>query len=362
MGAMTDNSAISANPDWEHARERLTAFWEHELIDRPCVQVYVDPPWIPAAAADLAELGVSATDYWTRPDSFFQVERHRYRRRQFLGDALPVLYPNWAGVPQMMGAQVVYDAETLWVHAPAETPGEVSGSGLRVDAPEVDDLVGWLSHCAEQGAGECFVGFPAMGNAGDHLAQVLDYQNLCLALYDDPEGVLRLEAAITQLWKGVYDRAFTAINGHMAGSCGWLPAWHPRRSALIEFDFAAMISPDQFRLFLPHLIERAEYVERSIYHVDGPDALIHLDTILAQPEFDAIQWEPGAGGGGLLEWLPVLHRIQAAGKCLYVGYHGWRPDEVLQAFRELDPAGVILPVQTHSADEAQRFLDAVAAL
>ena len=32
---------IALNEDWPSARQRLEAFWEHEIIDRPRLQVYV---------------------------------------------------------------------------------------------------------------------------------------------------------------------------------------------------------------------------------------------------------------------------------------------------------------------------------
>ena len=32
---------IAVNEDWASARRRLEAFWAHEIIDRPCLQVYV---------------------------------------------------------------------------------------------------------------------------------------------------------------------------------------------------------------------------------------------------------------------------------------------------------------------------------
>jgi hypothetical protein len=38
----------------------------------------------------------------------------------------------------------------------------------------------------------------------------------------------------------------------------------------------------------------SRHVERTIYHLDGPGALRHLDRLLAIPELDCAQWIQGA--------------------------------------------------------------------
>ena len=58
--------------------------------------------------------------------------------------------------------------------------------------------------------------------------------------------------------------------------------------------------------------------EYSVYHMDGPDELKHLDSVLALPDLKTIQWTPGDGqpGGGSPLWFPYYERIQRADKCL----------------------------------------------
>ncbi|MCX6880347.1 MAG: hypothetical protein NTW21_42050 [Verrucomicrobia bacterium] len=47
--------------------------------------------------------------------------------------------------------------------------------------------------------------------------------------------------------------------------------------------------------------------------------LRHLDRILAIPEIQAIQWVHGVGEDApILQWLPVIRKIQAAGKGVIV--------------------------------------------
>jgi hypothetical protein len=71
-------------------------------------------------------------------------------------------------------------------------------------------------------------------------------------------------------------------------------------------------------IFLPGIARECRFLDRSIYHLDGPGALRHLDTILDIPELDAVQWVPGAGREIFSKWVPVYQKIQAAGKGILV--------------------------------------------
>jgi hypothetical protein len=53
--------------------------------------------------------------------------------------------------------------------------------------------------------------------------------------------------------------------------------------------------------------------------VDGKGVAQHLEGILAQPEIQAIQWVQGLGKDWpILQWVPLLKRILAAGKSVLV--------------------------------------------
>jgi hypothetical protein len=94
-------------------------------------------------------------------------------------------------------------------------------------------------------------------------------------------------------------------------------------------------------VFLPGIIRECQHMDRSIYHLDGPDALRFLDTLLAIPEIHAIQWVPGAGQSHWKQWIEVYQRIQSAGKAFCVGVHVSELDHFFELFR---PEGVWLSV------------------
>ena len=63
----------------------------------------------------------------------------------------------------------------------------------------------------------------------------------------------------------------------------------------------------------------AEFQVGYSFHLDGKGMLRHLDRILAIPKTQAFQWVHGVGEDApILQWLPVIRKIQAAGKGVIV--------------------------------------------
>lgn len=258
-----------------------------------------------------------------------------------------------------MGGSALYDESTIWIKPGAETILNLDVEQVSMEHPIVQDLLNRVFYCAEHGKGEAFVGMPSICVPGDTIATVCGYENLLVDLIENKSEVMAAEAKLTAFWKKLYDALYDTIAQHMKGSCSWLTTWYPGRGALLEFDMAAMVSPEMFRWYLPFLLERAEYVEKSIYHLDGPDALVHLETLLAQKEIHAIQWEPGVASENILDWIPVMQKIQAAGKGLYVAGARHKPEVALELLKHLKPEGLIFPVSVSSVEEGERFLETV---
>ncbi len=80
-------------------------------------------------------------------------------------------------------------------------------------------------------------------------------------------------------------------------------------------------------------------MDHCVFHLDGPDALRHIDDILAIDAIDVVQWVSGAGQKPMWQWTEVLQKIQAAGKGIQV----WdiTCEQVKQVHKELKPEGVV---------------------
>ncbi len=97
----------------------------------------------------------------------------------------------------------------------------------------------------------------------------------------------------------VYDHWYALLRAAGQPITSWLPLVADSKYYIPSNDFSIMISQRMFdEFFLPGIIRECQFFDRSIYHLDGPGALRHLDLILAIPELDALQWVFGAGNEG----------------------------------------------------------------
>jgi hypothetical protein len=99
----------------------------------------------------------------------------------------------------------------------------------------------------------------------------------------------------------------------------------------------------------PGVANECRFPDRSIYHLDSPGALRHLDSLLSIAELDAIQFVFGAGNKGFHKWVDVYRRIQATGKGIQVTCAF---DELPQVMETLDPRGLYLDVGGAPSHEA----------
>jgi hypothetical protein len=93
--------------------------------------------------------------------------------------------------------------------------------------------------------------------------------------------------------------------------------------------------------------------DASIYHLDGPNAVQHLDSLLQIRELNAIQWVYGAGNGRASDWMHLYKKIQAAGKGIQLTLEANELDYFMQ---ELRPNGVWLKLWAGSKEEAEALL------
>lgn len=130
--------------------------------------------------------------------------------------------------------------------------------------------------------------------------------------------------------------------------------WHPQRWYPVSCDFSCMISKDMYEELIVDEIEKeTEYLDGSIYHLDGPGALKHLDRILKMPSLGGVQWVYGAGQPTASHWIPVIKKIQTAGKCVHIEVE---PQELEIMLKEVEPEGVMYHITAKSEYEAKELM------
>jgi hypothetical protein len=198
---------------------------------------------------------------------------------------------------------------------------------------------------------------PDLHTNGDLPAALRDPQEMCLDLADDLQGVRAACDYVTAgAYQLMYDDLWRRIEAAGQACTTWTPHLHAGRAYVTSCDFICMISPEMFRkTILPSIVWEMRFLERNIFHLDGPGALRHLDDLLAQPELDALQWIYGAGRGPGRKWIEVYRRAQAAGKGLQLVCDDIEDAKAIA--ERLRPEGVwFCPGGSYSRQEAEAFI------
>lgn len=348
---------FTLKPDYEQTKARMDAFWQRELIDRPLVQfsLYKDgDAFVPYPSSD----GMTTEQWWLDVQYRVELAEADLSNRLFLADSLPIVYPNFGpeifsafyGCPMHFG-----DYGTSWTDAILHDWAQADDIQLDWHHPLLLRLQEMTAALIEAGRGRWITGMTDWHPGGDHLAALRDPANLALDMIEHLDEVKALLARCEPEYFQMYDLFYQQLRAAGLPITSWLPLFYDGRYYIPSNDFSIMISTRMFEeVFLPGIERECRYYDRSIYHLDGPGALRHLDVILAIPELNALQWVFGAGNEGFERWVWVYQKAQAAGKGIWVDC---RLEEIEQITQTLDPRGVALNVaDVPDADSAQALI------
>lgn len=345
-------------PDYEQSKQRIDAFWERELIDRPVVQFTLNKPPEERKPLPPSHHATSA-ERWL--DAEYQAESSLalLSNQEFLGDTMPVAYPNLGpsvfsalyGCPLHFG-----DYGTSWTLPIIEDWDQVRDLQLDWSSPYLKKLHELTDAFLEIGKGKFITGMPTWHPGGDCIASLRGTENLALDMVFNPDRVKALLARIEADYFRVYEMFYTKLRGAGQPISTHAPLVCDCKYGVPLNDFSIMISKKMFDdVFLPGIIRECQFLDRSLYHLDGPGALRHLDSILSIPELDALQFVPGAGNEGFHKWVGVYQKAQAAGKAIQVFCSIAELDQVMET---LDPHGLFLTVSdVPSRAAAETMLD-----
>lgn len=343
---------------------RNESFWDGSLDAGPLLWITVPnavhgaPPKEPDTEEAL----------WTDVEYVLDKGEYDLAHTHFAGDSLPVFHP-WLGPDQFaawLGAEMEVKPRdnTSWVHPCVQDADTLSQ--LRIDPDNrwwrlYLDLV---QGAVERGADRWVTAYPDLHTGVDGLAALRGPENLMLDMLEQPEIIQQAMGQMTQLWQEIVDRVSEMVLPSGQGTSNWTMGWSQQRFLCIgQNDFSCMISPEMFDAFCLHDTQACtRHVDRSMYHLDGADAVRHLPRILEIEELDCIQWIQGAGQPPPSQWRPLLQRIQDAGKSIqlfYAGAHGGDADfarELDALCGALDKNRLFVVIEARSVEEAEALV------
>lgn len=344
---------LATKPDFARCMERIEAWFHHAVIDRLPVRFYkhnaqfeAGEPLDPARWASLEER-------WFDVD--YQVEsfEQSIAGKVFHAETFPLFFPNLGpGVYSAFYAgRLEYAEVTSWYEPVLANLDDLSV--LDHDPFEsryfrkLEEIMrAALKRCRDR----FWVGYTDYHPSLDCMAAWRGVDRLCLDMALTPEKLLPLAELSVRDFRSIFDHFHAMLDAAGQPSGTWMNIPCPGRLHIPSCDFASMISTRLFEEFsLPQLRRELEGMTRVVYHVDGRGVARHLDVLLAQPEIQAIQWVQGLGKDWpILQWIPLLKRILAAGKSILVDV----PLEELEGFiGQMPREGVFLCLGVEEGQE-----------
>jgi hypothetical protein len=251
--------------------------------------------------------------------------RARLGARCWVGDEFAAFNANLGPeiTATLLGADLVFGERSIWSRPVVDDVAEWDEIARR--RPRFDNVY-WrtieaLTEAALDFADEWIVGLTDLHGSLDILAALRDPEQLCMDALDDPDRVEAAALHAADVFVEAFERNYAQVaKAGMPATC-WLPAPHAGPAYPNSCDFWCMLGPDLAeRLAMPTIRREIEPTERSIFHLDGPDALRHLDLLLELPRsrLQAVQWAYGAGNGPASRWMDVYRRCLEAGRGVQV--------------------------------------------
>lgn len=344
-------------PDWEKAQQKYREFWAGENHDRPLVYV-TGRRGMPDAEKLSNKTYVTQRERWLDIESHIQNARAWMEQTEYLGESYPMIWPNLG--PDIFGAtfgaDLIFEADTSYA-----VPF-VRNWASQPPLCFVEENSWWKAVCSmtealvEDARGDYFVGITDIHPGSDGLVSLRGPENLCMDLYDCPEQIPHRAMELYDGFCRQVDALYAITTRNLPGSTNWMGVWHPDKWYPVCSDFSCMVSTEMYaRLILPEIRAECQWLGgNAIYHLDGPGAIRHLDLLLEVPEIAGIQWVPGVGCKDLSYWLPMLKKIQQAGKRIVIDLS---VQDIDIALENLKPEGVFYMIGGgFTADEAREIM------
>lgn len=344
---------MKTKPDFEKAMQRVDAWYEGAVLDRPPVRFTAHNSFV-RNSGDNRKWG-SIKDKWFDADYQIEAFIHSLEDKSFLGETFPVYWPNLGpGVySAFYGAELEFEKTTSWVKHNVRDWADLAK--LKFDEhnlylkkiEELTDLA--LQQCS----GRFLVGYTDLHPGMDCVAAWRGSEELCVDLLDEPARVKEALALSVRDFKAIYDRFDETLKRNGQMSVTWMEIPSSGRMHIPSCDFSTMISEQDFIEFcLPSIKTEMASMTHNIFHLDGKGVARHLDAILALDEVQAIQWVQGVGTDQpIMQWLPLIRKIRAHGKSLVIDLQLHELDAFTSA---IGPEGIFLclPVADSEAQKA----------
>lgn len=246
----------------------------------------------------------------------------------------------------------MYGNDTIWFDP-------VWDSLTRVDEAYTEQLLEKhleiARYLTERAKDEYFVGMPDSTGTIDALGHLYGSEQVLMDMIEEPEQVKHAVEVVNRGWIATNEKFYQIsreVNG--GGAHAWMHLLAPGRLTHMQCDMSVMFSAKMYEEFvMDELNQQMEWLEYPVYHFDGIEQEKHLDCLLSLTKLRAIQWTHVAGQPSAAHYLPVLKRIQAAGKGLIIMAPA---SDIPLLLGELSARGLYLHTVAEDGEQAEEIV------
>jgi hypothetical protein len=358
MSHSSNFAPLATKPDFARCLERIEAWFHQSVLDRPPVRFYKHNAQFDAGEPVDRTRWASQEQRWMNVEYQIEAFEQSLVGKTFHAETFPVFSPNLG--PSVYSAfyagRLEFAEVTSWYEPVLTDLTDLTDLTVLRNDPFDNPFFKNLEEQTRAALARCdqryWVGYTDLHPSLDCVAAWTGIDALCLEMATEPESLAPLMERSVRDFHRIFDHFDAMLKAAAQPSGTWINIPCAGKLHIPSCDVSTMISTDHFKQFsLPQLRLELQGMDRAIYHVDGRGVARHLEVILEQPEIQAIQWVQGMGlDWPILQWLPLLKRILAAGKSVLVDV----PLEELDEFMAQMPReGVFLCLGVEDGAESE---------
>ena len=341
---------------------RYHSFWNYEKTNRPILHITV-PQYINTEGWDEIK-PKSLEDEWENVEARYSLFRYQIEHSSYFAEGFPTerAFMGSVCLAGMIGCDYQYMPQTVWFGLKdpiIKDWSDFESISINKKSPMFQLVENIYNKFGKYLDGKYHLGMTDLGGNLDILCPLRGTEELLLDLIYNPDDVIKAVEKTDQLFEEAYDHFYSIITAHgQHGMSSWMGIWCDDRYFPLQCDFAAMISPDHFHRFvMPSLTRACNYLDNSMFHLDGPAMIPHVDHLLSIERLNGIQWTPGDGQPPIWDdkWFGLYNKIQSANKNLALLYINGA-ENVLKLCDVLSPRGLIIHAILDTEEEAREII------
>ncbi len=325
--------------NWDETKTKWRNYWQRKNEGRPLMCVIAQKEHDKEKAGAL--LSKNVQEKYFDPQKRVERYRHFCENHEFLAESFPNINPDFGpgSMASYLGCNTIFDMNTVWYEDFIKDWKDIGKLEFDPENKYFKKHTQLYRDIKALIGEDVILCIPDIIENLDILASMRGGQNLIYDMIDEPEEISRRIAELDDIYFDYYN-SFYDIVKYEGNSSAYttFQIWGEGRTAKLQCDFSAVMSPGQFRDFVQEsLRKQAKRLDNVLYHLDGPDAVKHLDAILEIDEIDALQWTSGSYNpdGSFEEWFDIYDKAVRAGKGLWVHIYSGSLDEQIKRLDKL---------------------------